>query len=169
LREKAHVHQLIVIGRKEVVEGTTELFLEESLTFGRLFWHPIAYLRIHRVICRSAIDADPFDPFLFAPLSELHRGSRMFDHIADFVGLRLVEGVSMIPGVDDEYIPFPHFHALFDVFGCIDAVILGDVGEVHDRARTDKLVQRNRSDVAPMGAEMKGTIQMGPHMVGVSE
>jgi hypothetical protein len=93
----------------------------------------------------------------------------MFDHIADFVGLRLVEGVSMIPGVDDEYIPFPHFHTLFDVFGGINAVVLGDVGEVHDRAWTDKLVQRNGSDVTPMGAEMKGTIQVGPHVVGVGE
>ena len=71
----------------------------------------------------------------------------MFNHVTDFVAIRLVPAKVVVARVDYQNIPVAHFHPLFNHLGGVDVVIATHVAEVyHGRFPTQK-VKRQRGNV----------------------
>ena len=74
----------------------------------------------------AAIDANPFELLLLAPVGKAGIGAGVHDHVAHFVAVGLVPAKMVVAGVDDEDVAFAHFHALLDHFRRVDIIIAAD-------------------------------------------
>ena len=94
----------------------------------------------------------------------------MLDHVAHFIGERLIPAVTMIAGVDDENVALAHLDALFDHLGCVDVVIARDIGEINDDALSDeKIVEVERGNVLARRVKVNFAVEVRAEVIRVRE
>ena len=100
--EHLDVHQLILAVVEELFQRLAVFLLEDLSGLPGLAWVPVADDGVHRVVSTAAVHRQPAQFFGLAPVGKLPIRAGMFDHVADFVGGRLVQAKVMIAGVDDK-------------------------------------------------------------------
>src|SRR5438552_18473360 len=108
----------------------------EEVLFGKALLHPgmetlfklardvrpfHAYGRVHGVIGRSAVDANPTELHRHRPGGEAVVGPRMFAEVSREVLLGHASIVTCPPGVPDQDVPPPYLHLALGPLRCMDA------------------------------------------------
>lgn len=125
--EHLDMHELVLVIREYFLDRFLILRLEMRLRFFCLARHPRPDDGVHRMIGTAAINPEPFQFFIFAPLCELAVRARMLHHIPDFIGDRLVPTIAVIAGVDEQDVTFSDLDTFLYHFGSVDVVIAGGI------------------------------------------
>ncbi len=126
-REHLDMHELVLVIREHFLNRFLVLCLEMRLRFFCLARHPRPDDGVHWMISTAAINPEPFQFFIFAPLCELAVRARMLHHIPDFISDRLVPAIAVIAGVDEQDVTFSDLDTFLDHLGSVDVVIAGGI------------------------------------------
>ncbi len=121
------------------------------------------------MISTPTVNGNPPQLLLLSPLGKLPVRTWMLDHVADFIGCRLIPSIMMKAGVDNQDVALLDLDSLFNLLGRIHIVVSGAVREIDNDALVDQVVHIEGSDVFAWRVKMYLPIQMGPHMVGVGQ
>ena len=91
------------------------------------------------MICGTAVNSQPFNLLFTYQLDKIKRRTRVTQHIAALICLRLVKSILMITSVDDQDISLTYLNALLDIFRCIDAEILCHIRQINYNTRCTQL------------------------------
>ena len=91
------------------------------------------------MICGTAVNSQPFNLLFTYPLDKIKRRTRVTQHIAALICLRLVKSILMITSVDDQDISLTYLNALLDIFRGIDAEILCHIRQINYNTRCTQL------------------------------
>ncbi len=167
--EHLDVHDLVLGVVEDIFEAFAILLAEMRIAFFGEAGHPTADGRVEGMVCATAVNADPSDLTTFRPFREFAVWPRMLNHVADFVGGRLVPSVLVIAGVDDQDIAVVDVGAVFDHLGGIDVIVAGGVGEVNHDARSDEEIEGQAGNVASWGIEMNLAVEVRAYVIGMCQ
>jgi len=159
------VHELVHVVREVFAEFLAVLLLKVCVSFFRLPGHPVANDRVHWVVGAAAVDADPSDLPSPSPFGEFSVRAWVLDHIANLVGGWLIPTVSMVAGVDDQYVAISYFDSVLNHLGRVDVVVASGVRQVNHRSGTYQEIHRQAGNVSSRCVEMDLTVKVSSNVI----
>src|SRR5579859_697601 len=168
--EERNVHHLIIFGGEDLRQRPAQHYLRLSCQIRSQG----ANNGVHRMVHRTSINTKPGNTTIKDPIGKLAGRARMFDKIAGLIRQAFAGPVAgiifMVPGMDEKNIASLDLDTgatlpFLKMLRRIEFVIANaHLFQINNNGGAKELIERNTTDILPIGHKVEGGIEMGAHV-----